>query len=55
VVARIPFDAKLAQAADQGRAFLEGEGASSAAGRAFSALADFVQAFEIPAGEGDSW
>jgi ATP-binding protein involved in chromosome partitioning len=55
VVARIPFDAMLAQAGDQGRAFLEGEGASSPAGRAFSALADFVQAFEIPAGEGDSW
>ena len=55
VVARIPFDAKLAQAADQGRAFLEGEGASSAAGKAFQTLADRVQAFEIPEGEGDSW
>jgi ATP-binding protein involved in chromosome partitioning len=55
VVARIPFDAKLAQAADQGRAFLEGEGASSPAGRAFGTLAERVQAFEMPAGEGDSW
>jgi ATP-binding protein involved in chromosome partitioning len=55
VVARIPFDAKLAQAADQGRAFLEGEGASSSAGRAFGALAERVQAFEMPAAEGDSW
>jgi ATP-binding protein involved in chromosome partitioning len=53
VVARIPFDAKLAQAADQGRVFLEGEGASSAAGRAFGELAQRVETFEIPAGEGD--
>jgi ATP-binding protein involved in chromosome partitioning len=55
VVARIPFDAKLAQAADQGQAYLEGEGARSAAGRAFGALAERVQAFEIPAAQGDSW
>jgi ATP-binding protein involved in chromosome partitioning len=55
VVARIPFDAKLAQAADQGRAFLEGEGARSAAGKAFLSLADRVQGFEIPGPEGESW
>ena len=55
VVARIPFDAKLAQAADEGRVFLEGEGASSAAGRALAALAERVQAFEMPEPEGDSW
>jgi ATP-binding protein involved in chromosome partitioning len=55
VVARIPFDAKLAQAADQGRAFLEGEGVRSAAGRAFLALADRVQGFQIPGPEGESW
>jgi len=55
VVARIPFDAKLAQAADEGQVFLEGEGASSAAGRALAALAERVQAFEMPEPEGDSW
>jgi ATP-binding protein involved in chromosome partitioning len=55
VIARIPFDAKLAQAADEGRVFLEGEGARSAAGRALAALAERVQAFELPEPEGDSW
>jgi ATP-binding protein involved in chromosome partitioning len=55
VVARIPFDAKLAQAADEGRVFLEGEGASSAAGRALRALADRVLAFQMPEPEEDSW
>jgi ATP-binding protein involved in chromosome partitioning len=55
VVARIPFDAKLAQAADQGRVFLDGEGVRSAAGRAFLALADRVQGFQIPGPEGESW
>jgi ATP-binding protein involved in chromosome partitioning len=54
VVARIPFDAKLAQAADEGRVFLEGEGASSAAGRAFTALGERVLAFEMPEPEGES-
>jgi ATP-binding protein involved in chromosome partitioning len=48
VVARIPFDARLAQAADAGRVFLEGEGARSTAAQAFSALAEHVLAFEIP-------
>jgi ATP-binding protein involved in chromosome partitioning len=55
VVARIPFDAKLAQAADEGRVFLEGEGAGSAAGRAIASLAERVEAFQMPEAEGDSW
>ncbi len=55
VVARIPFDVKLAQAADAGRVFFEGEGAKSAAGRALAALAERVLAFELPEAEADSW
>jgi ATP-binding protein involved in chromosome partitioning len=55
VVARIPFDAKLAQAADEGRVFLEGDGASSAAGRALIALAERVEVFQMPETEADSW
>jgi ATP-binding protein involved in chromosome partitioning len=51
VVARIPFDAQLARAADAGRVFLEGEGAGSPAGRAFEALAEHVIGFELPAAE----
>ena len=45
----------LAQAADEGRVFFEGEGAASAAGRALAALAERVLAFELPEAEGDSW
>jgi ATP-binding protein involved in chromosome partitioning len=55
VVARIPFDAKLAQAADAGRVFFEGEGAGSVAGRALAALAESVLAFELPEAEADAW
>jgi ATP-binding protein involved in chromosome partitioning len=55
VVARIPFDAKLAQAADEGRVFLEGEGAGSAAGRALAALAELVADFERPASDEEAW
>jgi ATP-binding protein involved in chromosome partitioning len=55
VVARIPFDAKLARAADEGRVYLEGGGLSSPAGRALAALAERVMAFEKPEPEGDSW
>ena len=55
VVARIPFDAKLAQAADAGRVFFEGEGARSVAGRALTALAERVLAFELPEAEADAW
>lgn len=54
VVARIPFDARLAQAADAGRVFLAGEGAASAAGRAFAALAERALAFELPQAEADA-
>jgi ATP-binding protein involved in chromosome partitioning len=55
VLARIPFDAKLAEAADAGRPYLEGEGAGTPAGRALAALAEQVMAFEPPEPEGDSW
>lgn len=55
VVARIPFDASLAEAADEGRVFFEGKGAESVAGRALAALAEKVLAFELPEAEGDSW
>lgn len=55
VVARIPFDARLAQAADAGHVFLAGEGAASAAGRAFAALAERALAFELPQAEADAW
>jgi ATP-binding protein involved in chromosome partitioning len=52
LLARIPFDARLAQAADAGRVFLEGDGAGSAAARAFAVLAERVQAFEPSEQEG---
>jgi ATP-binding protein involved in chromosome partitioning len=42
IVARIPFDPRLARAADAGRLFLEGEGVATPAGRALAALADRV-------------
>ena len=45
VVARIPFDARLARDADAGRVFLAGEGIASPAGRALLALADAVAAW----------
>jgi ATP-binding protein involved in chromosome partitioning len=40
VVARIPFDAALARAADAGHPYVSGPGASSPAGRALAALAE---------------
>ena len=53
IVARIPFDARLARAADAGRVFLEGEGVAAPAGRALAALADRVAAWRPdPAGGG---
>jgi ATP-binding protein involved in chromosome partitioning len=55
VVARIPFDANLSQAADAGRVFLEGEGLASAAGRALVGLAERMMAFEMPDPEERSW
>jgi ATP-binding protein involved in chromosome partitioning len=42
VVARIPFDPALARAADAGRAYVAGPGASAPAGRALAALAERV-------------
>jgi len=45
VVARLPFDARLARDADAGRVFLAGEGIASPAGRALLALADAVSAW----------
>jgi hypothetical protein len=48
VLARIPFDRTLARAADEGTPFLEGSGASTAAGRAFAALAERVVSFDCP-------
>ncbi len=42
VIARIPFDPSLARAADAGRPYVAGPGASAPAGRAFAALADRI-------------
>lgn len=42
VIARIPFDAALARAADQGRPFLAALGVASPAGRALGELADRI-------------
>jgi ATP-binding protein involved in chromosome partitioning len=53
VVARIPFDARLAAAADAGRPFLDVAGRGSPAGRALEALAARVAAFEAP--EEETW
>jgi len=55
VVARIPFDPRLALAADAGRVFLEGEGVATPAGRALAALADAVAAWKAPGPEGEGW
>ena len=42
VIARIPFDPALARAADAGRPYVAGPGASAPAGRALAALADRI-------------
>ena len=55
VVARIPFDPRLALAADAGRVFLDGEGVASPAGRALAALADRVAAWQPPDAEEEGW
>jgi ATP-binding protein involved in chromosome partitioning len=55
VLARIPFDAGLAVAADRGRPFLEGEGMDSIAGRALTQLVARVDAYQLPGPEGESW
>jgi ATP-binding protein involved in chromosome partitioning len=54
-LARIPFDAQLAAAADRGEPFLERAGGESAAGRAFEQLASRVDAYRIPGSGGESW
>jgi ATP-binding protein involved in chromosome partitioning len=55
LLARIPFDAKLARAGDAGSPYLEGEGRVSPAGRALAALAQRVLEYEMPGPEGESW
>lgn len=55
VVARIPFDREIARAADAGSPYLEGAGRSSAAGRAFAALAERVMTFDVFGREASSW
>jgi ATP-binding protein involved in chromosome partitioning len=55
VVARIPFDPRLALAADAGRVFLEGEGVASPAGRALAALAERALAWRAPDPEAGGW
>jgi ATP-binding protein involved in chromosome partitioning len=55
VIARIPFDRDLAADADAGRLFLEGKGRGSIAGRALEELAAYVDAYEQPGPEGESW
>ena len=49
VIARIPFDARLAAAADAGRPFLDVAGRGSPAGRALEELASHVAAWAAPA------
>jgi hypothetical protein len=55
VLARIPFDADLAAAADRGRPFLEGESMESVAGIALAQLVARVDAYQLPGPEGESW
>ncbi len=55
LLARIPFDRALMQAADAGRPFLVGEGRASPAGCALAALAERVATFERPGPEGEAW
>jgi hypothetical protein len=55
VLARIPFDARLAAAADRGRPFLEGEAMESAAGLALAKLVERVDTYQLPGPEGESW
>jgi ATP-binding protein involved in chromosome partitioning len=55
LVARIPFDARLAADADAGRPFLAGPHRDSPAGRAFATLARHVAGWEPPGREGEGW
>ncbi len=48
LLARVPFDPRLAADADAGRPFLAGEGAGSPAGVAFAALAECVTRYAGP-------
>ena len=54
VVARMPFDVRLAARADAGQPFLEGDALSSAAAAAFERLAACVRAFR-PDERRDEW
>jgi ATP-binding protein involved in chromosome partitioning len=55
VMARIPFDRAIAEAADGGRPFLDDATRATPAGRAFETLAERVDAYEVPGPEGASW
>ena len=55
VVARIPFDPALADAADAGRVYLSGASADAPAARELAQLAERVAAFVHPGAEVDSW
>jgi ATP-binding protein involved in chromosome partitioning len=55
LLARVPFDVRLAAAADRGEAFGSGESAGSPAAAAFAKLAERVAAWTPPPGEGDAW
>jgi ATP-binding protein involved in chromosome partitioning len=51
VIGRIPFDPALARAADAGRPFVAGPGASAPAGRALAALAERILGYPAAAEE----
>ncbi len=55
VLARIPFDAGIAAAADCGRPFLQGDAKESAAGLALMQLVERVDRYRLPGPEGESW
>jgi len=55
VLARIPFDARIAAAADCGRPFLQGDAKESAAGLALMQLVERVDRYRLPGPEGESW
>jgi ATP-binding protein involved in chromosome partitioning len=54
VIARVPFDTRLAEAADAGQPFLDAN-ADSIAAQAFAQLAERVDAYQQPGPEGESW
>ena len=55
VLARIPFDARIAGAADAGRPFPGPDEAGSPAAAAFATLAERVVAWTPPRSEGEAW